>query len=234
MSSRRARITTEVSSECPPDLQETCTRGGGPRRWLVSREAICKLTNHCTVKVADPRPPLRPSPARVFVSKGGTLPDRTARPCVASHAAVGACLGLTKGLCMTTNRISNACYGRMQKTGESYTAARANPPKQSHPTQAGTRGDRLRRSCRRATPRSRPDRVYLGAGSGPRPGDAQLWPHREIVRYVQEKYKVPDGLAVTWVTDQGLRERPAAGRPFRGQQEQGVRSRKVLALSGIP
>ncbi|HEU5154041.1 MAG TPA: hypothetical protein VFU03_04890, partial [Gemmatimonadales bacterium] len=98
---------------------------------------------------------------------------------------------------MTTNKdFKRLVRGRMQKTGESYTTARANLLKHSltpTPKQAPAAIDyaglagmsdvtiKARTGCTWERWVWALDRV-----------DAHLWPHREIAQYVQEKYKVPD------------------------------------------
>src|SRR4030095_8373418 len=87
MSSRRARITTEVSrSRCPPRFARGVhERGGGLSEGAgeeVARRS-CKLSTTAALcrRVEIHAHPLRPSPSEgLREAKGGTLPDRIARP----------------------------------------------------------------------------------------------------------------------------------------------------------
>ncbi len=119
---------------------------------------------------------------------------------------------------MTTNKdFKRLVRGRMQKTGESYTAARANLLKKSaaaptapalapavadYPRIAGMADDKLRvkTGCTWERWVWALDRVK-----------AHQWPHREIAEYVHEKYKI-DGwwaqtVTVGYERIRGLRER---------------------------
>jgi uncharacterized protein YndB with AHSA1/START domain len=87
--------------------------------------------------------------------------------------------------------------GRMQKTGESYTSARANllkpqpappPPPPDYARIAGMSDDAVKAATGCAWAR------WVGALDGVQ---ADTWTHREIATYIHEKYKVSDWWAQT-------------------------------------
>jgi hypothetical protein len=103
---------------------------------------------------------------------------------------------------MTTNKdFKRLVRGRMLKTGESYTAARSNLIKTS-------RADRRRGGATVRVPAAKADYAKLAGRSDAvvkantgcdwdrwvkalDHAKAYEWPHREIARYVHEKYQVP-------------------------------------------
>lgn len=117
---------------------------------------------------------------------------------------------------MTTNKdFKRLVRGRMQKTGESYTSARANLLKK---TTAGT-AETAAKPADYARLAGMPDeKVKAKTGCTWEKWvwaldrvKAHQWPHREIARYVHEKYKVDGWWAQTVTVGyerlRGLRER---------------------------
>ncbi len=136
---------------------------------------------------------------------------------------------------MTTNKdFKRLVRGRMQKTGEAYTTARAHLLNSSHtptPKRAPTAIDyaglagmsdatiKARTGCTWDRWVWALDRV-----------DAHLWPHREIARYVHEKYKVPDW----WTQTVTVGYERIKGLRVKGQRRDGhfeVNKSKVFGVS---
>ena len=93
--------------------------------------------------------------------------------------------------------------GRMQKTGESYTAARAHLRKQKPTTPIAPRAAPAPADYARLAGRSEAiikEKTGCGWERWVKALDhkkAYTWPHREIAKYVNEKYKIPGWWAQT-------------------------------------
>ncbi|HYL21849.1 MAG TPA: hypothetical protein VEU74_08795 [Gemmatimonadales bacterium] len=94
---------------------------------------------------------------------------------------------------MTTNKdFKRLVRGRMQKTGESYTAARAQLLKlKSHATPSAACFAKLA-GLSDAAVKAKTGCTWERWVSALDRVEAQTWPHRRIARYVQEKYRVRD------------------------------------------
>jgi hypothetical protein len=102
---------------------------------------------------------------------------------------------------MPTNKdFKRLVRGRMQKTGESYTTARAHLRKQK-PTAAvvaPARADHTKLAGKsEATIKANTGWTWERWVKALDHAQAYTWPHREIAKYVQEKYKVPGWWAQT-------------------------------------
>ena len=89
--------------------------------------------------------------------------------------------------------------GRMQKTGESYTAARAQLRKSKPSRSAGPRPEEFARLAGRsdAIMKERTGCSWERWVKALDRAKAHSWPHREIAKYVSEKYKIPGWWAQT-------------------------------------
>jgi hypothetical protein len=99
---------------------------------------------------------------------------------------------------MPTNKdFKRLVRGRMQKTGESYTTARAHLRKQK-PTAAFSPAEYAKLAGRSdATLKENTGCTWERWVKALDRAKAYTWPHREIAKYVQEKYKVPGWWAQT-------------------------------------
>jgi hypothetical protein len=89
--------------------------------------------------------------------------------------------------------------GRMQKTGESYTAARAQLRKQKPVTSAAPRPAQYAAIAGKsdALIKERTGCTWERWVKALDRAKAHTWPHREIAKYVMEKYKIPGWWAQT-------------------------------------
>jgi hypothetical protein len=89
--------------------------------------------------------------------------------------------------------------GRMHKTGESYTAARAQLQKQKPATPAAPKPSQYAAIAGKsdALIKERTGCTWERWVKALDHAKAETWPHREIARYVMEKYKIPGWWAQT-------------------------------------
>src|SRR6266550_4044322 len=130
---------------------------------------------------------IRAQPRRLFPSrspreaKGGVLPDRYDEPSLARRRCWGASLATeTKEIVMPKQKdLKRIVRSRMEKTGESYTAARLQVIKKKDADFAGLAG-MSDASVRKATGKTWAEwvRVLDDAGSASKP-------HRQIARFVR-------------------------------------------------
>ena len=113
---------------------------------------------------------------------------------------------------MPTNKdFKRLVRGRMQKTGEAYTAARAHLLKQKPPAKVSpTRADYAKLAGRSdAVLKARTGCTWERWVKALDHVQAYTWPHREIAKHVHEKYEIPgwwaQGVAVGYERIKGLR-----------------------------
>ncbi len=115
---------------------------------------------------------------------------------------------------MPTNKdFKRLVRGRMQKTGESYTAARATllDKPQATPTPPSPADYAARAGMSDAAVKAKTGCTWERWVQALDRVEAHAWPHREIAEYVHEKYKVPGWWAQTVTVGyeriRGLREK---------------------------